>query len=178
MAVDFHLVSSILNSLTCSSPLSLRYGHFVPSMSSATIWKLSLDGKNNFTTFPEFLVTSEKWQLYMNSQGVLNSQPRHRWTQLHAENSTDGCRKEWRKIHVLPVPVWAADAQQPQHALVALNTLLMSYRTCAPIFSLRFPSIGTENGGKGTQWDSSLKNQCSVFHVGNLYGQTAGFCDI
>lgn len=148
MAVDFHLVSSLLNSLTCSSPLSLRYGHFEPSMSFATIWKLNLDGKNNFTTFPEFLVTSEKWQLYMNSQGVLNSQPRHRWTQLHADNRTDGCRNEWRKIHVLPVSVLSADAQQQQHTLVAMNTLLMSYRACVRIFSLGFPSMEQRMGVK------------------------------
>lgn len=45
MAVDFLLVSKVLSSLTCSSPLSSSYSNFVPNMLSATIWKWNLNRK-------------------------------------------------------------------------------------------------------------------------------------
>lgn len=85
--------------------------------------------KNNFTTCPWFLVTSEKWQLCMNSQNVLNSQPRHRQTQLHADSKTDSYRTDWRTMHVLPV--WDGGAQQQQCALDTLN-ILNTPQLCAP----------------------------------------------
>lgn len=113
--------------------------------------------KNNSTACPGFLDSSEKWQLCMNSQGVLDSRPRHRLTQPRdgclEDRSQDSARPPCQKYRCPAASMCPGHTERP---------ICVFQGTGTPVPCWDFPAKKREEGGRNLMryltWESRRRD--------------------